>query len=87
LEAAGFSPEDYSDEDCVFVWPENAKAFNLFAILQTQWRVGAAGPTGLDYCAMHDELNDLGVTGQERQWLKEDIRLMEAAALRMMRAR
>lgn len=69
----------------VEVWPENWPAFQLFAELGTQWRTGMNGPTGLDYLVLHRELDDLGLTGEERQQMKADVREMESAALRAMR--
>lgn len=43
------------------------------------------GATGLDYNVLHRELDDLGITGEERQRLKADIRIIEDAALEAMR--
>jgi hypothetical protein len=69
----------------VEVWPENWPAFQLFAEIATQWRVGMNGPTGLDYLVLHRELDDLGLAGEERQQMKSDIRVLEQAALAAMR--
>ena len=33
------------------IWPENETAVELFHRVQTQWREGMGGPTGLDYAA------------------------------------
>lgn len=69
----------------VEVWPENHRAFDLFWEMQTQWRVGFAGPTGLDYGSVYHHLDDLGISaGDERRRLMADIRLMERAALEAM---
>lgn len=71
----------------VEVWPENWPAFRLFSSLTTQWRTaGMTGAyVGLDYNVLHRELDDLGLTGEERQQMKDDIRVMEREALRVMR--
>ena len=69
----------------VEVWPENWPAFQLFAEIATQWRVGMNGPTGLDYLVLHRELDDLGLAGEERRQMKSDIRVLEQAALTAMR--
>lgn len=74
IEASGFSIEDFAD-DYVEVWPENYDAFRLFSTLQTQWRTGMNGPTGLDYNVLFQFMLP---TNQE---LFEDIRIMESAAL------
>lgn len=67
------------------VWPENWPAFQLFAEIATQWRIGMNGPTGLDYLVLHRELDDLGLAGEERRQMKSDIRVLEQAALTAMR--
>lgn len=59
------------------VWPENHEAFLLFMDMQTQWRTGMSGPTGLDYNALFTlmTLKNLSID------LLDDIRIMESAAL------
>lgn len=59
-------------------------SFALFCELRTQWRMGMSGPTGLDYSAMYRELDEQGFTGEERDLLKQDVRVMEGAALAAM---
>lgn len=74
------------ENETIEIWPENWQAFSLFAEMGTQWRQGFAGPTGLDYLVLHRELDDLGVTGADRQRMKADIRTMESAVLKARRA-
>lgn len=81
LAAFGLRPSDYKPFE---VWPENWAAFSLFASLSTQWRVGPAGATGLDYLVLYRELDDMGLTGDEREQMKADIRELEAGALLKM---
>jgi Phage related hypothetical protein (DUF1799) len=69
----------------VEVWPENWPIFNLFASLQTQWRVSMAGPVGLDYAALYPLLDRLTSDPDEWHTHFEDVREMEAAALDAMR--
>lgn len=59
------------------VWPENYEAFLLFMDMQTQWRTGMSGPTGLDYNTLFTlmTLKNLSID------LLDDIRIMESAAL------
>lgn len=59
------------------MWPENEQAFSLFVQMKTQWRVGASGPTGLDYNVLFTlmALKNIGVE------ILDDIRIMESAAL------
>lgn len=67
--------------DSAEVWPENWRAFCLFSDMQTQWRVGMSGPTGLDYTVLFHKLDRLGLTTDEYDELESDIRVMEFAAL------
>ena len=39
-------------EDVAYLWPENLDAWRHWCGVQTQWRVGVAGRTGLDYAAV-----------------------------------
>jgi len=68
----------------VEVWPENWPAFCLFTEIGSQWRVGMGGAFALDYLVLHRELDDLALTGEERQRMKDAIRVMERAALDAM---
>jgi len=38
------------------VWPDNVEMLNLFMRIQTQWRSGVNGITGLDYKGWFDDL-------------------------------
>jgi hypothetical protein len=52
-----------------------------FIDLDTQWRHGFSGRTGLDYGAVFQVFRHLGLKRKkQRQWFS-DIRVMEAAAL------
>lgn len=84
MEAAGFLPEDY-ETDPAEVWPENWPIFQLFFDLNTQWRVGATGATGLDYNVLFRLLDEAGLHGAEWREAFDTIRVMEATALEMMR--
>jgi len=77
-------PEDVAHPP-TSVWPCCVTAVNVFCSLVTQWRVGPAGPTGLDYTAMVPVLDLLSVPAQERGALFEDVQTMERAALEEMR--
>lgn len=63
------------------MWPENHEVFSLFATLQTQWRTGSTGPTGLDYNTLYSTMNLMSITPAKQIELLDDIRVMEAAAL------
>ena len=66
------------------IWPENADAVALFVQLQTQWRIGMSGPTGLDYNVLYHKLDRRALTPEQYEQLEEDIRTMEYEALSVM---
>jgi Phage related hypothetical protein (DUF1799) len=70
--------------DDVEIWPENWGTFVLFSRIRTQWRVGFAGPTGLDYGVLFTLIDRMGLDADKSDQLFEDIRVMEQAALSAM---
>ena len=84
MEAAGFTPEDY-ETDPVEVYPENWPAVDVFIAMSTQWRVGMAGATGLEYLVLFRLLDRRFGDSDEWDGVFEDIRVMESAALEQMR--
>lgn len=65
------------------VWPENWQPLRVFLAMQTQWRVGMAGPTGLDYTALPavGQMLGLGRKAQRRSF--PAVQVMEAEALKV----
>jgi len=55
--------------------------------MSTQWRVGAAGPVGLDYNTIPFVMRTLGIPVAERSAVFESLRVLEDAALATMRKR
>ena len=66
------------------LWQCNVAAINLMACMQTQWRVGMAGPTGLDYAALPAVMDLQGVPAADRRALFDDLRVCEGAALKVI---
>lgn len=64
------------------LWPENERPLEIFLSLQTQWRFGPAGATGLDYAGVAWALRMMRVKSTPE--LFDQIRLMERAALDCM---
>lgn len=62
------------------IWPCNAKSFELFAAMQTQWRISMGGPTGLDYSAFLVVSKATGIKVTKARF--DDLRVMEAEALK-----
>jgi hypothetical protein len=86
MENLGLTLGDYAGDD-VEVWPENQRAYFLFAEIRTQWRVGPVGPTGLDYNTLFRKMDRMRLEPDEYDELEADIRTMEFAALEAMSAR
>lgn len=68
----------------VDVYPDNAMSAGIFGDLMTQWRIGPAGPTGIDYSAIEPVLRLRGVPRRDRPGMFEDISIMERAALKAL---
>ncbi|KCB52772.1 MULTISPECIES: DUF1799 domain-containing protein [Bordetella] len=66
------------------LWPENVTPKVVFEAMGTQWRIGYGGPTGLDYSALSSVMRMLGVPPSDEVDVFDSVRVMEAAALRMM---
>lgn len=63
------------------IWPENEMPILVFAAMQTQWRIGMAGSSGLDYSALPVVEARLGVGESDRYEVFAALQLMERAAL------
>ena len=55
--------------------------WDVWCDVQTQWRHGMAGRTGLDYAGVRAHLDELGLSGDERRDAYAGIRAAELAAL------
>lgn len=73
------------EADTVELWPENVESIALFMRVQTQWRTGQAGPTGLDYAGVHAAMRLMRVRCSLEFF--DDLQAMETAALRAMRSK
>ena len=62
---------------------ENWETVMLFMRVQTQWRTGFGGPTGLDYTAVFQTMDRLRVADPEGE-VFAGLQVMESAALRAM---
>lgn len=80
----GFDLFSMAKEEEIDVWPECVQAFQFFLRLRTQWRVGMAGATGLDYAAVDVLMRMDDVPAEQASSLFEDIHMMEYEALEAM---
>lgn len=69
------------DEEPLEIMPANWEATQTFVRCQTQWRVGMAGPTGLDYPAVETVMRLLGV--EDPADCFDRLQIIEAESLRI----
>lgn len=74
-------PEDYPEPVCE-VWHENYEQVRWFCGLSTQFMYGAFGATGFNHMLAHQEFDDMGLRGIERDEWKWKLKVMELEALR-----
>ena len=79
-------PEVEANPATFGILPENVEAMAWFLKMQTQWRVGMNGPTGLDYGVFIQCAKDEGVKRSDRVWLLDDLRLLEREFLAAARS-
>ena len=73
--------EPDEEPDSFGILPENVDALNWFLLMQTQWRVGMNGLTGMDYGVFLQWAKEEGVKRLDRVWLLGDLRMMEGEYL------
>lgn len=83
LAAFGLSLTDIPEKVCE-VLAENWPAFRLFNAMSTQWRTGACGATGLDYTAISNVAELIGIKKKQLREIFPDLQVMEAEALLVM---
>ncbi len=84
LDAIGIKREDVEDTSDFEVWPENWLPYKVFSEVNTQWRVGAAGPTGLDYGPVQWAMGLHRIPKKQQLEVLRAIRTMESSALKQM---
>jgi hypothetical protein len=70
---------------CDGIFLDNIPVVGVFRDMLTQWRVGAAGATGLDYSALPVVFRVRGIRGADRADVFDGLQIMERAALAAMR--
>ncbi|MDE4918155.1 MULTISPECIES: DUF1799 domain-containing protein [Cupriavidus] len=83
MAAFGLTIADYPRPE-VDLWPETVMAFDVFCRMVTQWRMGMAGPIGLDYSVLPFVMRMACVPRKQRKGVFEQVRIMEDAALATM---
>lgn len=85
LAGLGLTLDDVTDE--ISIYPDNQRAFELFYFMRTQWRIGMAGATGLDYNVLYHKLQRLKLSSEEADDVEWAIQIMESEALDLMNQR
>lgn len=83
LAALGMTRADLP-EDEFEVWPDAWQAFRLFESMQSQWRTGVGGASGLDYAVIPAVASMLGLKRRDLNSIFPDLRIMENEALAVM---
>ncbi|MNY12971.1 hypothetical protein D3C86_1460810 [compost metagenome] len=85
MAAWGFSFGDLEEEE-IEVWADCWPGFLLFEAMSTQWRVGMGGAVGLDSQALPIVASYLELEVEKMPLAFNDVRVMEAEALKKMAA-
>lgn len=83
LAAFGLVAEGRPEPEPVEMWPENEVPAMVFSAMQTQWRFGLQGATGLDYTAMPAVMGLAGVKKKHRADVFSAVQVMEREVLRL----
>ncbi len=84
LASIGMTLDDLDDGRRADLWPENIPAADAFTALSTQWRMGTAGPIGLDYTSIPPVLRLLGHPRAQWSDTFDCLRILEDEALKVM---
>ena len=80
----GLSLDCLAKPEPVELWPCNEMPIALFSAMLTQWRMGYAGPVGLDYGAVPLVARMLRLRGRRLTEAFAGLRVCEAEALAVM---
>lgn len=76
-----FAVSSKAEPQPLYLWPCNVLAWAHWQAVQTQWRVGMGGATGLDYAGVRAYLDECALPPQERADAWAGIRAAERGAL------
>lgn len=78
-------PAPAGEQQVEYLWPENVTAWRCWQEMQTQWRVGVAGATGLDYAGVVAYIDEQQrcrrLRRRDRASVWDGVRACEAAVL------
>jgi hypothetical protein len=80
--APAAQPDPEPEPEVLYLWPCNVQAWSCWLAVQTQWRSGMDGPTGLDYGSVHTYLHAVrNLRGQALRDVFAGIQAAERATL------
>lgn len=68
-------------DEVFHLWPEHVPALGLWGAVQTQWRQGFGGPTGLDYAGVRASPAFCSLPRRRRERVFGELCIMERATL------
>lgn len=77
----GLGDSDPGARRVEYLWPDNLPAWRAWCAVQTQWRVGPGGPTGLDYAGVSAWLTIQEPDADRRRELFAGVQAAEGATL------
>lgn len=72
---------DGEPEEVGYLWPCNVEAWNHWQAVQSQWRIGMHGQTGLDYAGVLAHLREIVPKRRRRAEIYAGIRAAEYGTL------
>lgn len=81
MQALGVFDAEPDTSPVAYLWPDNVPAWNAWQQVQTQWRVGMGGATGLDYAGVLAWLRELDCPPEDRRSIFAGIQACERATL------
>lgn len=74
-------PDPANEPPQFVLWPEHVRSLRAWLLIQTQWSVGMAGRTGINYGSAVPLLQARGLGGSRLARVVADLQVMELAAL------
>lgn len=72
---------DLGRDPVFYLWPENVQAWHFFRAVETQWRHGVSGPTGLDYAGVQCVMDRARIRPGRQRKMWRCVWAMERGAL------
>lgn len=82
----GMTRQEWEAEQVPYpLWPENSTQFDIWQLVGDQWIMGASGPVALNLIPVLHVIDNLGLDGDEKSSMLDDVKLMADSALKQIR--